>query len=261
MRRSFILLMLIPALLLTIVPAAARAQNDLPPGTDIVFVVDQSGSMSRGTIINPRDRRCTPERLPDCPRSAPTDPDGLAIKAIRDGISPIFERMILRSFSRLAGLTHRRGESLWAGAVRRRCDLRGERGYGAAADADRDRARCEWDLAIEYRPAAADDAAQPGRDGLLARVHRRLHAAGLRAAHAAQPQARGGAAHRWPALAGRDRVRHEEPRRATSPSWAAGTPICSAAASCGCWAWIPRISSGRKTRPTGARSRRAAPSA
>jgi hypothetical protein len=103
MRRSFILLMLIPALLLTIAPAAAQAQNNLPLGTDIVFVVDQSGSMSRGTIINPRDRRCTPERLPDCPRSAPTDPDGLAIKAIRDGISPIFERMILRSFSRLAG--------------------------------------------------------------------------------------------------------------------------------------------------------------
>src|SRR4051794_12689360 len=102
MRRSFILLMLIPTLLLTLVPTA-RAQNDLPPGTDIIFVVDQSGSMSRGTIINPRDRRCTPERRPDCPRSAPTDPDGMAIKAIRDGISPIFERMILRSLSRLAG--------------------------------------------------------------------------------------------------------------------------------------------------------------
>jgi hypothetical protein len=105
MRRSYILIMLIPALLLTIMPTAARAQNELPPGTDIVFVVDQSGSMSRGTIINPRDRRCAPERLPDCPRSAPTDPDGLAIKAIRDGISPIFERMILRSFSRPAGIT------------------------------------------------------------------------------------------------------------------------------------------------------------
>ena len=78
MRRSFILLMLIPTILLAIVPSAARAQNDLPPGTDIVFVVDQSGSMSRGTIINPRDRRCAPERLPDCPRSLPTDPDGLA---------------------------------------------------------------------------------------------------------------------------------------------------------------------------------------
>jgi len=103
MRRSYILLLLIPALLLTILPTAARAQSDLPPGTDIVFVVDQSGSMSRGTIINPRDRRCAPERLPDCPRSLPTDPDGLAIKAIRDGISPIFERMILRSLSRLAG--------------------------------------------------------------------------------------------------------------------------------------------------------------
>ncbi len=105
MRRSFILFLLLPALLLTMTPSAAQAQSDLPPGTDIVFVVDQSGSMSRGTIINPRDRRCTPERLPDCPRSAPTDPDGLAIKAIRDGISPIFERMILRSLSHLAGPT------------------------------------------------------------------------------------------------------------------------------------------------------------
>lgn len=103
MRRSFILLLLMPALLLTILPPAAQAQSDLPSGTDIVFVVDQSGSMSRGTIINPRDRRCTPERKPECPRSLPTDPDGLAIKAIRDGISPIFERMILRSFSRMAG--------------------------------------------------------------------------------------------------------------------------------------------------------------
>ncbi len=119
MRRSFILLMLIPALLLTIVPAPAWAQNDLPPGTDIVFVVDQSGSMSRGTIINPRDKRCAPERLPDCPRSAPTDPDGLAIKAIRDGVSPIFERMILRSFSRLDGPAaaeeHRFGLVLFGG--------------------------------------------------------------------------------------------------------------------------------------------------
>jgi hypothetical protein len=105
MRRSFILLTLIPALLLAIVPANARAQSDLPPGTDIVFVVDQSGSMSRGTIINPRDRRCAPERLPDCPRTPPTDPDGLAIKAIRDGVSPIVERMILRSLSRLDGPT------------------------------------------------------------------------------------------------------------------------------------------------------------
>ena len=74
-------------------------------GADIVFVVDHSGSMSHGTIINPRDRRCAPERLPDCPRTPPTDPDGMAIKAIRDGISPIFERMILRSLSRLAGPT------------------------------------------------------------------------------------------------------------------------------------------------------------
>lgn len=105
MPRSFILLMLIPALLLAIVPSVVRAQNDLPPGTDIVFVVDQSGSMSRGTIINPRDRRCAPERLPDCPRTPPTDPDGMAITAIRDGISPIFERMILRSLSHLAGPT------------------------------------------------------------------------------------------------------------------------------------------------------------
>jgi hypothetical protein len=105
MRRSFTLLMLTSALLLTILPIAARAQNELPPGTDIVFVVDQSGSMSRGTILNPQDRRCAPERLPDCPRAQPTDPDGMAIKAIRDGISPIFERMILRSLSHSASLT------------------------------------------------------------------------------------------------------------------------------------------------------------
>jgi hypothetical protein len=90
-------------LLVAFAPSAASAQNDLPPGTDIIFVVDQSGSMSKGTIINPRDRRCAPQRLPDCPRTAPTDPDGLAIKAIRDGLSPIVERMILRSLGRIAG--------------------------------------------------------------------------------------------------------------------------------------------------------------
>ena len=118
MRRSFILLLLVLTILLA-APAAARAQNDVPPGTDIVFVVDQSGSMSKGTIINPRDRRCAPERLPDCPRSAPSDPDGLAIQAIRDGLNPIFERMVLRSLNRMAGATiaeeHRFGLVLFGG--------------------------------------------------------------------------------------------------------------------------------------------------
>jgi hypothetical protein len=119
MHRSFILLLLVPTILLAAAPPAARAQNEMPPGTDIVFVVDQSGSMSKGTIINPRDRRCAPERLPDCPRSAPSDPDGLAIQAIRDGLSPIFERMVLRSLNRMAGSTiaeeHRFGLVLFGG--------------------------------------------------------------------------------------------------------------------------------------------------
>jgi len=119
MRRGLTLLTLLATLLPMIAPSAARAQNDLPPGTDIVFVVDQSGSMSKGTIINPRDRRCAPERLPDCPRTAPTDPDGLAIKAIRDGLSPIVERMILRSLGQLDSTSiteeHRFGLVLFGG--------------------------------------------------------------------------------------------------------------------------------------------------
>ena len=90
--RSILLLL---ALLAPAVPAAAQVSP--PAGADIVFVVDQSGSMSKGTIINANDPRCKPERLPTCPRTDPTDPDGLAIQAVNDGLAPIFERLLLRS--------------------------------------------------------------------------------------------------------------------------------------------------------------------
>lgn len=100
MRRVLAWLLLASTLLLLAAPAPAAAQDDAPPGADIVFVVDQSGSMSKGTIKNNRDRRCAPERLPTCPRTAPSDPDGLALQAVRDGLEPIFERMVLRSLER-----------------------------------------------------------------------------------------------------------------------------------------------------------------
>jgi len=96
MCRTLTLLVLLATIMLTAAPPAL-AQNDVPPGADIVFLVDQSGSMTKGTVYNSRDRRCTPVRKPDCPRTPPTDPDGLALKAIGDGLSPIFERMVLRS--------------------------------------------------------------------------------------------------------------------------------------------------------------------
>jgi hypothetical protein len=100
MGRLIAWLLLVPIVALAAAPLAAQAQADLPPGADIVFVVDQSGSMSRGTVLNSRDPRCTPTRTPECPRSAPTDPDGLALKAVNDGVGPIFERMVLRSYVR-----------------------------------------------------------------------------------------------------------------------------------------------------------------
>jgi hypothetical protein len=100
MSRKLVELLLVPFIVLLILPAAAQAQNDVPPGADIVFVVDQSGSMTKGTIYNSNDRRCTPVRKPDCPRTPPTDPDGLAIGSVGDGLSPIFERMVLRSLTR-----------------------------------------------------------------------------------------------------------------------------------------------------------------
>lgn len=96
-RRSLLALVLLLAQLAPALPAAA--QQAPAPGADIVFVVDQSGSMSKGTIINSSDRRCKPERLPDCPRTAPTDPDGLAIRTVHDGLAPIFERLVLRSLA------------------------------------------------------------------------------------------------------------------------------------------------------------------
>jgi hypothetical protein len=97
MSRKLVLLVLLSTLVLLIVPGAAQAQNDVPPGADLVFVVDQSGSMTKGTIYNSNDQRCSPVRLPDCPRTPPTDPDALAIGSVGDGLSPIFERMVLRS--------------------------------------------------------------------------------------------------------------------------------------------------------------------
>jgi hypothetical protein len=102
MRQQLPLLLVIIITILIGTPIAVlHAQDDAPPpGVDIVFVVDQSGSMSRGTFINLQDPRCTPVRQSDCPRTAPTDPDGLALKAVREGLSPIFNQIVVRTEGR-----------------------------------------------------------------------------------------------------------------------------------------------------------------
>jgi hypothetical protein len=91
---------LITIIVLIISPAvvAAQGNNSVPEGADIIFLVDQSGSMSAGTITNRQDWRCSPVTRPDCPRTTPTDPDGLAIDAIDDGVAPILEHMALRKW-------------------------------------------------------------------------------------------------------------------------------------------------------------------
>lgn len=80
-------------------PALAQVVEP-PPGADIVFVVDQSGSMSRGPILDASDPRCGTPIQPDCPRGPATDPQALAIKALRSGLLPIFQRIVVREAER-----------------------------------------------------------------------------------------------------------------------------------------------------------------
>lgn len=125
--RYRLLVLCVLALTILLLPAYSAAQDDPPPpgvdlpppGVDLVFIVDQSGSMSRGSILNLQDPRCQPVAQSDCPRTPPTDPDGLAIKAVREGLQPIFNQILVRQEGRkpegLLPEEHRIGVVLFGG--------------------------------------------------------------------------------------------------------------------------------------------------
>ncbi len=126
--RYRLLVLCVLALTILLLPAYSAAQEedpppsgaDLPPpGVDLVFIVDQSGSMSRGSILNLQDPRCTPVLQSTCPRTEPTDPDGMAIKAVREGLQPIFNQILVRQEGRkpegLLPEEHRIGVVLFGG--------------------------------------------------------------------------------------------------------------------------------------------------
>lgn len=73
--------------------------DQTPPGVDLVFIVDQSGSMNYGAIINSNDPRCIAGQ-DDCPRLPQTDPDELAIGGLQDAVNPIVNRILRRSIAR-----------------------------------------------------------------------------------------------------------------------------------------------------------------
>ena len=75
------------------------AQNEVPPGVDIIFVIDQSGSMNYGAIIRSDDPRCLAGQA-DCPRLPQTDPNELAIASLKDALNPIVDQIFGRSIGR-----------------------------------------------------------------------------------------------------------------------------------------------------------------
>ncbi|NJL55621.1 VWA domain-containing protein [bacterium] len=75
------------------------AQDETPPGVDMVFIVDQSGSMNYGAIVRNDDPRCIAGQS-DCPRLPPTDPDELAIVGLKDAVNPIVNQIFRRSIER-----------------------------------------------------------------------------------------------------------------------------------------------------------------
>lgn len=66
-----------------------ETQADFDLGIDVLFIVDQSGSMRDGPINRPGE-----------PRLPATDPEGLSIDAVRDGFAPIFDRILQRQLAR-----------------------------------------------------------------------------------------------------------------------------------------------------------------
>lgn len=104
MRKFLVLFLTLVIVGVSLLPLSSHAQTDssIPPGADIVFVVDQSGSMSRGAILDADDPRCTPTATASCPRTNPTDPDNLAILALSQGLLPIFNRIVTQEAERQA---------------------------------------------------------------------------------------------------------------------------------------------------------------
>jgi hypothetical protein len=98
-------------------PAMAQETNGrLSPGVDIIFIVDQSGSMVVGPILDAESGL----------RGPPTDPDGLAIRAVRDGLSPILADIVQRELGRedmLQAETYRFGLVMFGDEVRVPIDL------------------------------------------------------------------------------------------------------------------------------------------
>lgn len=80
------------------------------PGASIIFVVDQSGSMSAGPIMDSSGRR-----------GPPSDPNGLALLALNSGIQPIFQRIVLSELERISvdmlGQEHEVGVVLFGGGL------------------------------------------------------------------------------------------------------------------------------------------------
>ena len=101
MFRCTIMLLLVVVLMGSFAtPASAQTQSDTSPGLDIVFIVDQSGSMSRGSLKKANDPRCPSSSTDPACRTEPSDPQNLALKALPAGITPIFEQMVQRSLGR-----------------------------------------------------------------------------------------------------------------------------------------------------------------
>ena len=105
--------LLLTLLLLAYAPASlvrARAPG-YAPGATIIFVVDQSGSMRDGPILNQASGA----------RGPASDPDGLALLALNSGIQPIFQRIVLSELERisvdLVGQEHEIGVVLFGGGL------------------------------------------------------------------------------------------------------------------------------------------------
>lgn len=75
MFRCTIMLLLVVVLMGSFAtPASAQTQSDTSPGLDIVFIVDQSGSMSRGSLKKANDPRCPSSSTDPACRTEPSDP-------------------------------------------------------------------------------------------------------------------------------------------------------------------------------------------
>jgi hypothetical protein len=86
------LLVVVMAVFTTNLPQVAAQESVYPPGASIIFVVDQSGSMSQGPLADRETGR----------RGQPSDPDGLALLALNAGIEPIFQHIVLSEMERIS---------------------------------------------------------------------------------------------------------------------------------------------------------------